>query len=157
MKTQTLTPLNLALATAFLSLSGLAAAQGSSSAPAKPAEDSKADADAGPELVAGIGFIGQVIDGLDAKNLRGMIDDAKTRMGSGVAVLVAVNDGKGSVSVGVTDDLIGRFSAVDLVRIAASAMGGQGGGGRLDMAQAGGPDGAKAADAVAAVRAALAG
>ena len=117
----------------------------------------KADADAGPELVAGIGFIGQVIDGLDAKNLRGMIDDAKTRMGSGVAVLVAVNDGKGSVSVGVTDDLIGRFSAVDLVRIAASAMGGQGGGGRLDMAQAGGPDGAKAADAVAAVRAALAG
>ena len=78
-------------------------------------------------------------------------------MGSGVAVLVAVNDGKGSVSVGVTDDLIGRFSAVDLVRIAASAMGGQGGGGRPDMAQAGGPDGAKAADAVAAVRAALAG
>ena len=117
----------------------------------------KADAAAGPELVAGVGFIGQVIDGLDAKNLRGLVDDAKARMGSGVAVLVAVNDGKGSVSVGVTDDLIGRFSAVDLVRIAASAMGGQGGGGRLDMAQAGGPDGAKAADAVAAVRAALAG
>ena len=117
----------------------------------------KADAAAGPELVAGVGFIGQVIDGLDAKNLRGLVDDAKARMGSGVAVLVAVNDGKGSVSVGVTDDLIGRFSAVDLVRIAASAMGGQGGGGRPDMAQAGGPDGAKAADAVAAVRAALAG
>ena len=110
---------------------------------------------AGPEQVGGVGFIGQVIDGLDAKNLRGLVDDAKSRMGSGVAVLVAVNDGKGSVSVGVTDDLTGRFSAVDLVRIAASTMGGQGGGGRPDMAQAGGPDGAKAADAVNAVRAIL--
>ncbi len=115
----------------------------------------KAEATAGPELVAGVGFIGQVIEGLDAKNLRGLVDDAKTRMGSGVAVLVAVNDGRGSVSVGVTDDLIGRFSAVDLVRVAATALGGQGGGGRPDMAQAGGPDGTKANDAVAAVRAAL--
>lgn len=110
---------------------------------------------AGPEQVAGMGFVGQVIAGLDAKNLRGLVDDAKKQMGSGVVVLVAVNEGRASVAVGVTDDLTGRTSAVDLVRIAAAAVGGQGGGGRPDMAQAGGPDGAKAADAVAAVRAAL--
>ncbi len=109
-----------------------------------------------PEQINGTGFIGQVLDGLDAKNLRAMIDDAKTALGSGVAVLVAVNDGRASVAVGVTDDLKDRRSAVDLVRIAAAAVGGQGGGGRPDFAQAGGPDGAKGADAVAAVRAALA-
>jgi alanyl-tRNA synthetase len=114
----------------------------------------KAD-DAGPETVGGVGFVGQVIEGLDAKNLRGLVDEAKKRMGSGVAVLVAVNDGRAGVAVGVTDDLTGRFSAVDLVRAAAAAVGGQGGGGRPDMAQAGGPDGAAAAGAVAAVRAAL--
>ena len=108
------------------------------------------------EQVAGIGFIGQVIDGLDPKALRGLIDDAKARLGSGVAAMVAVNDGRASVSVGVTDDLTSRLSAVDLVRLAAAALGGQGGGGRPDMAQAGGPDGSKAADAIAAVRAALA-
>ena len=114
------------------------------------------DADA-PELVGGSGFIGQVIDGLDAKNLRGLVDAAKKRLGSGVVVLVAVNDGRATVAVGVTDDLTARHSAVDLVRLAAAAVGGQGGGGRPDMAQAGGPDGAKAAEAVAAVRSALAG
>lgn len=109
------------------------------------------------EMVGGAGFVGQVIEGLDAKNLRGLVDDAKKQLGSGVAVLVAVNDGRASVAVGVTDDLTARHSAVDLVRLAAAAVGGQGGGGRPDMAQAGGPDGAKAADAVAAVRAALEG
>ncbi len=114
----------------------------------------KTDASA-PEQVGGMGFVGQVIAGLDAKNLRGLVDDAKKQLGSGVAVLVAVNDGRASVAVGVTDDLTARTSAVDLVRLAAAAVGGQGGGGRPDMAQAGGPDGAKAADAVAAVRAAL--
>jgi alanyl-tRNA synthetase len=98
-----------------------------------------------------------VIDGLDAKNLRGLVDAAKKRLGSGVVVLVAVNDGRATVAVGVTDDLTARHSAVDLVRLAAAAVGGQGGGGRPDMAQAGGPDGAKAAEAVAAVRSALAG
>ena len=110
---------------------------------------------AAPEIVGGMGFVGQVIAGLDAKNLRGLVDDAKKQMGSGVAVLVAVNDGRASVAVGVTDDLTARHSAVDLVRVAAAAVGGQGGGGRPDMAQAGGPDGAKAAEAVAAVKAAL--
>jgi alanyl-tRNA synthetase len=112
-------------------------------------------AEAAAEQVAGVGFLGQVIEGLDAKNLRGLIDDAKKSLGSGVAVVVAVNDGRASVAVGVTDDLTAKVSAVDLVRAAAAAVGGQGGGGRPDMAQAGGPDGAKAADAVAAVRSAL--
>ena len=115
----------------------------------------KADAGA-PEQVAGVGFIGQVLDGLDPKALRGLIDENKARLGSGVAVLVAVNDGRASVAVGVTDDLAGRLSAVELVKRAVAALGGQGGGGRPDMAQGGGPDGAKAADATAAVRGALA-
>jgi alanyl-tRNA synthetase len=114
----------------------------------------KADA-AGPEQVGGHGFVGQVIDGLDPKSLRGLVDDAKARIGSGVAVLVAINDGRASVAVGVTEDLLASRSAVDLVKLAVAALGGQGGGGRPDMAQGGGPDGTKAADAVAAVKAAL--
>jgi alanyl-tRNA synthetase len=117
---------------------------------------SGAPATAGPEQVGGVGFVGQVIEGLDPKGLRGLVDDAKKRIGSGVAVLVAVNEGRASVSVGVTDDLAGRISAVDLVRQAVVAIGGQGGGGRPDMAQGGGPDGTKALDAVDAVRAAIA-
>ena len=76
-------------------------------------------------------------------------------MGSGVAVLVAVNEGKASIAAGVTDDLTTRFSAVDLVRAGVEALGGKGGGGRPDMAQGGGPDGAKAADALAAAKAVL--
>jgi len=107
------------------------------------------------EQVAGMGFVGQVIEGLDPKGLRGLVDEAKQKLGSGVAVLVAVNEGRGSVAVGVTDDLKGAVSAVDLVKAAVTALGGQGGGGRPDMAQGGGPDGGKAADAIAAVKAAL--
>ncbi|WP_442678031.1 alanine--tRNA ligase [Sphingomonas sp. ASY06-1R] len=114
----------------------------------------KADAPAA-EQVAGVNFIGQVIEGLDPKGLRGLVDEAKNRVGSGVAVLVAVNDGRASAAVGVTDDLVARFSAVDLVKQAVAALGGQGGGGRPDMAQGGGPNGANAADAVSAVRRAL--
>ena len=112
---------------------------------------------AGPEQVGGVAFIGQVLDGFDAKGLRGAVDEAKQRLGgSGVAVMVAVNDGRASIAVGVTDDLVGRVSAVDLLRKAVAVLGGQGGGGRPDMAQGGGPDGSKAADAVDAIRAALA-
>ena len=112
---------------------------------------------AGPEQVGGVAFIGQVLDGFDAKGLRGAVDEAKQRLGgSGVAVMVAVNDGRASIAVGVTDDLVGRVSAVDLLRKAVTVLGGQGGGGRPDMAQGGGPDGSKAADAVDAIRAALA-
>ena len=79
----------------------------------------------------------------------------KQRLGSGVAALVAVNDGRASVAVGVTDDLTGQVSAVELVKAAVAALGGQGGGGRPDMAQGGGPDGAKADEALQAVREAL--
>nr|WP_317891816.1 alanine--tRNA ligase [uncultured Sphingomonas sp.] len=112
-------------------------------------------APAGPETVGGMAFVGQVLDGLEAKALRGAVDEAKQRIGSGVVALVAVNEGRASVAVGVTADLVGTHSAVDLVKAAVAALGGQGGGGRPDMAQGGGPDGDKGAEAVAAVRAAL--
>ena len=78
------------------------------------------------------------------------------QVGSGVAMLVAVNDGRASVAVGVTDDRLASLNAVDLVKAAVAALGGQGGGGRPDMAQGGGPDGGAANNAVAAVKAALA-
>ena len=110
---------------------------------------------AGPEQVAGRGFIGQVLDGVEAKSLRGLVDEAKARVGSGVVALVAVNDGRATVAVGVTDDLAGALNAVDLVRVASEALGGKGGGGRPDMAQAGGPDGAKANAALAAIEKAM--
>ncbi|KQN07757.1 alanine--tRNA ligase [Sphingomonas aurantiaca] len=112
---------------------------------------------AGPEEIGGVAFIGQVLNDFEAKGLRGAVDEAKQRLGSGIAMLVAINDGRASVAVGVTADLVASRNAVDLLKIAVAALGGQGGGGRPDMAQGGGPDGAKAADAVAAVRAALAG
>jgi alanyl-tRNA synthetase len=111
---------------------------------------------AGPEQVGGVAFEGRVLDGFDAKGLRGAVDEAKQRLGSGVAALVAVNDGRASVAVGVTADLVGRLDAVELLRRAVAALGGQGGGGRPDMAQGGGPDGGKAADALAAIRERLA-
>ena len=114
----------------------------------------KAEA-AGPEQIGDVAFIGQVLDGMDPKGLRGLVDEAKARVGSGVVALVAVNDGRATVAVGVTDDLAGSRNAVDLVRKAVEAVGGQGGGGRPDMAQGGGPDGDKAAEALQAVRQAL--
>jgi alanyl-tRNA synthetase len=113
------------------------------------------DEAAGPEQVGGHGYIGQVLEGMDPKGLRGLIDEAKKRVGSGVVAMVAVNDGRATVAVGVTGDLTGSRNAVDLVRKAVEAVGGQGGGGRPDMAQGGGPDGGKAAEALAAVRSAL--
>ncbi|WP_309602741.1 alanine--tRNA ligase [Sphingomonas sp.] len=111
--------------------------------------------DAGPEQIAGHAFLGQVVDGLDPKNLRGEVDAMKQRLGSGIAALIATNDGRASVVIGVTDDLVGTVSAVDLVKAAVAALGGQGGGGRPDMAQGGGPDGAKANEALTAIREAL--
>jgi alanyl-tRNA synthetase len=109
----------------------------------------------GPEDVNGHNFLGQVVQGLDPKDLRAAVDDMKKRLGSGIGALVAVNDGRASVAVGVTDDLTGQVSAVDLVKAAVAALGGQGGGGRADMAQGGGPEGSKAAEALQAVRHAL--
>jgi len=108
-----------------------------------------------PEEVNGYNFLGQVVEGLDPKDLRSSVDEMKKRLGSGIAALVAVNDGRASVAVGVTDDLAGQVNAVDLVKAAVAALGGAGGGGRPDMAQGGGPDGSKASEALQAVRAAL--
>jgi alanyl-tRNA synthetase len=110
-----------------------------------------------PRDINGVKFVGKQLTGIDAKDLKGMVDDVKTALGSGVVLLVAVaDDGKASVVVGVTGDLTAKVSAVDLVRIASAALGGKGGGGRADMAQAGGPDGAKADEAIEAVVAAIA-
>jgi alanyl-tRNA synthetase len=90
------------------------------------------------------------------KDLKSMADEAKQSLGSGVVAIVALaEDGKASVVVAVTNDLVARHSAVDLVRIASAVLGGKGGGGRPDMAQAGGPDGAKAEAALAAIEDAL--
>ena len=86
-----------------------------------------------------------------------MVDDIKKHIGSGITVVVSVNDGKASIVVGVTDDLVDRVSAVDLVRVGSAALGGKGGGGRPDMAQAGGPDGNAAQAAVDAIGEAVAG
>ncbi len=108
--------------------------------------------------VGGVKLLAKIVEGIAPKDLKGLVDDAKTSIGSGVVAMIGVtDDGKAGVVVGVTADLIARVSAVDLVRAASEALGGKGGGGRPDMAQAGGPDGSKAAEALAAVEAALAG
>jgi alanyl-tRNA synthetase len=111
----------------------------------------------GPEMVGDVAFAAQVLDGFEAKGLRGAVDDARQQLGSGVVAIVAVNDGKATIAVGVTADLVSRFNAVDLVKHGVQALGGQGGGGRPDMAQGGGPNGADGEAAVAAVRTALQG
>ena len=105
--------------------------------------------------IAGVKFLGQVLEGIPAKELRGLADDAKKRIGSGVVAFIAVNEGKAAVLTAVTDDLKDKISAVDLVRAGANAVGGKGGGGRPDMAQAGGPDGSNAADAIKAIEGVL--
>ncbi|MFN4127143.1 alanine--tRNA ligase [Pannonibacter indicus] len=111
-----------------------------------------------PREINGVKFLGRALDGIPAKDLKGMVDESRTALGSGIVVLISVSeDGKGSAVVGVSEDLTSRFSAVDLVRVASEALGGKGGGGRPDMAQAGGPDGSKAAEALAAIEAAIAG
>ena len=116
-----------------------------------------AAADKGPETIGDIAFIGQVIEGLDPKELRGLVDENKKRMGSGVSAVIAVTDGRASIAAGVTEDLVDRFTAVDLVRAGVEKLGGKGGGGRPDMAQGGGPDGTQAQAALDSVRALIAG
>ena len=108
------------------------------------------------EDIGGVKFAGRALQDVPAKDLRSMADDLKAQLGSGVVAVVTATDGKGSLVVGVTDDLKDRLSAVDLVRAGAAAMGGKGGGGRPDMAQAGGPDGSKAEGALKAIAAAIA-
>ena len=112
-------------------------------------------AQAGPEQVAGSALLARVLQGVPAKDLRGLVDEGKQQLGSGVVAYIGVEDGKAALAVGVTDDLKSKVSAVDLVKAGVAALGGQGGGGRPDMAQGGGPDGAKAEAAIDAVRATM--
>ncbi len=106
--------------------------------------------------IAGVKVYARVVSGVEMKDLKSLADEAKGGVGSGIVAIVALaEDGKASVVVGVTNDLLSRFNAVDLVRVASATLGGKGGGGRPDMAQAGGPDGAKAEAALSAIEEAL--
>ncbi|MGZ9053325.1 MAG: DHHA1 domain-containing protein, partial [Rhodoplanes sp.] len=106
--------------------------------------------------VAGVPFSPRLLEGVPARELKSLADDIKKQVGSGVVALIARTDGKASVVVGVTEDLTPRINAVDLVKVGARALGGSGGGGRPDMAQAGGPDPAQAEAALEAIERALA-
>lgn len=107
--------------------------------------------------IGGVKFVAKVLPDFPAKELKPMADDLKEKLGSGVITLIATNDGKASIVVGVTSDLTEKIDAVDLVRIGAEALGGKGGGGRPDMAQAGGPNSDAADDAVSAIEGRIAG
>ena len=112
----------------------------------------------GVRTVGDVKLMARAVEGIDLKDLRSLADEGKKKVGSGVVAIVGVTgDGKAGIVVGVTDDLIKRFNAVDLVRKGAEVLGGKGGGGRPDMAQAGGPDASKADAALAAIEAALGG
>jgi alanyl-tRNA synthetase len=121
-----------------------------------------AAANGAPASAAGVRDVGNVklmarsVEGIEMKDLKSLADDGKKQLGSGVVAIVGLTeDGKAGVVVGVTSDLVSRFNAVDLVRVASEALGGKGGGGRPDMAQAGGPDGAKAGAALSAIEKAM--
>jgi len=112
----------------------------------------------GVRVVGDVKLLTRAVEGIDLKDLRSLADEGKKRLGSGVVAIVGVTEeGKAGVVVGVTDDLTSRFSAIDLVRKGAEVLGGKGGGGRADMAQAGGPDGSKAEAALKAIEGALSG
>jgi alanyl-tRNA synthetase len=108
--------------------------------------------DDGMETIAGLKTVLRLVEGVSPKDLKSLADGAKSQVGSGVVAFVAAADGKASIVAGVTDDLTSRISAVDLVRVAAEALGGKGGGGRPDMAQAGGPDNGNPGAALDAIR-----
>jgi alanyl-tRNA synthetase len=110
-----------------------------------------------PEEIGGIKLIARVLDGVDGKGLRPVVEDFRKSVGSGVVALVGVTDGKAAISVAVTADLVGSVNAADLARAGVLAMGGQGAGGKPDFAQGGAPDGSKAEDGLAAIRNALKG
>jgi alanyl-tRNA synthetase len=113
---------------------------------------------AGVREIGNVKLMARAVEGIEMKDLKSLADDGKKQLGSGVVAIVGVtDDGKAGVVVGVTSDLTARYNAVDLVRVASEALGGKGGGGRPDMAQAGGPDGAKANAALAAIEKAMAG
>jgi alanyl-tRNA synthetase len=118
----------------------------------------KSSGDDGVRSIGDIKLLARAVSGIDLKDLRSLADEGKKQVGSGVVAIVGLtDDGKAGVVVGVTADLTSRFNAVDLVRKGAEALGGKGGGGRPDMAQAGGPDGSKADAALKAIEAALGG
>ncbi|GLR90752.1 alanine--tRNA ligase [Bradyrhizobium iriomotense] len=113
---------------------------------------------AGVREVGDVKLMARAVEGIEMKDLKSLADDGKKQIGSGVVAIVGVTeDGKAGVVVGVTADLTSRFNAVNLVRVASEALGGKGGGGRPDMAQAGGPDGANAAAALSAIEKAMIG
>ncbi len=102
--------------------------------------------------IAGVKLFSRAISGVEMKDLKALADEAKQSIGSGFVAIVGVGeDGRAGVVVGVTPDLTKKFNAVDFVRLASEKLGGKGGGGRPDMAQAGGPDGAAAEKALAAI------
>jgi len=112
----------------------------------------------GVREVGNVKLMARAVEGIEMKDLKSLADDGKKQLGSGVVAIVGVTeDGKAGVVVGVTPDLTSRFNAVNLVRVASEALGGKGGGGRPDMAQAGGPDGTKASAALSAIEQAMAG
>jgi alanyl-tRNA synthetase len=113
---------------------------------------------AGLRDVAGVKLMARAVTGIDMRDLKSLADEGKKQVGSGVVAIIGIGeDGKAGIVVGVTSDLTDRFNAVDLVRVGSELLGGKGGGGRPDMAQAGGPDGGKAEDALAAIASAMAG
>jgi alanyl-tRNA synthetase len=116
----------------------------------------KADGADGIRNIGDVKLMARAVEGIDLKDLRSLADEGKKKVGSGIVAIVGVtDDGKAGIVVGVTEDLVKRFNAVDLVKKGAEVLGGKGGGGRPDMAQAGGPDGSKADAALAAIEAAL--
>lgn len=111
--------------------------------------------DDGARDINGTPLIARCLDGLPAKELRGLVDDGKKQIGSGVVVFIGIDNGKAGIAVGVTADLTDRFDAVELVKLGAEKLGGTGGGGRPDMAQAGGSDVTGGAQAIAAIEQAI--
>jgi len=112
----------------------------------------------GVREVGNVKLLARAVEGVETKDLKSLVDDGKKQIGSGVVAIVGVTeDGKAGIVVGVTADLTSRFNAVELVRKGSEALGGKGGGGRPDMAQAGGPDGAKADAALSAIEQAMTG
>jgi alanyl-tRNA synthetase len=110
----------------------------------------------GVRVIGDIKLMARAVHGIELKDLRSLADEGKKKLGSGVVAIVGVTrEGKAGLVVGVTNDLVARFNAIELVRKGAEALGGKGGGGRPDMAQAGGPDGSKAEAALKAIEAAL--
>ncbi len=107
------------------------------------------------KTVNGISYMSRCFDGLPARELRGLVDQGKQKIGSGIIAFVTIDEGKAGLAIGVTEDLVAQYNAVDLVKLGAAQLGGSGGGGRPDMAQAGGPDVGQAQAALAAIEAAI--